>query len=168
MRAAHADTGQRVKSPEWQYNTYVCPSVRSSAVILQFLYICINFQCGGPASRCIYPHTGVQKTHVGSSRAYTSVCISVYSSVSLSICPVDHVTFWRSKCAACNYVQRMRPQATESNTPSGSIICPSVHPSVCPSVRLSGRLQAFCNFLICINFQCGGPTSQCIYPHTGE
>ena len=59
-------------------------------------------------------------------------------------------------CATCNCAQRMRLQATVSNPLSVSIIRPSVRPSCHP--------QAFCDFCICINFQCGGPASWCISP----
>ena len=45
--------------------------------------------------------------------------------------------------AACNCAQRMRQQATGSNPMSESIIC--------PSIRLYGRLRAFCDFmLVCL------------------
>ena len=54
-----------------------------------------------------------------------------------------------------NCAQRMRPQATGSNHLSGSIICPSDGLYGCP--------RAFCDFGICIDFQCGGPASRCIY-----
>ena len=97
-------------------------------------FICIDFQCGGPASQCIYPHTGVQRIPVGLIQAYTSFYISA--------CLVVRIFFWWSKGAACNCAHRMRPQAMGSNPLSGSIICPSVRPSVrqyirpyvCPSV----------------------------------
>ena len=87
----------------------------------------------------LYPHTGVRRTPVGSSWAYMSVslhiclveliCPSLCLSVYLSLCPVVLVDFWRSKRAARNCAQRMRPQATGSNPLSGSIICPSVRSS---------------------------------------
>ena len=52
--------------------------------------------------------------------------------------------------AAHNCAQRMRPQATGSNSLSGIITCPSVHPPSC--------LQAFLRFLIFINYQFWGPS----------
>ena len=88
-----------------------------------------------------------------------SIPLSLCPSVSLSLCSVARVAFWRSNRAARNCTQCMRPQATGSNTLSGSIIC--------LSFLMSGYMQAFCNFCICINFQCRCPASQCIYPHTG-
>ena len=39
-----------------------------------------------------------------------SVCLSVSPSLRLALCPVARVTFWKSKRAARNFVQRMRPQ----------------------------------------------------------
>ena len=68
---------------------------------------------------------------------YLYVCISVYMSPCLVIC----VYFWWSKRLAHNYMQRMRPQATGSNTLSVSIICPSVHLYIRPSVRSSVQLS---------------------------
>ena len=97
-----------------------------------------------------------------------SLCLSVFLSVRLSILSSASL-FGDNKSADRNCVQHMQPQATGSSTLSGSIICPSV----CPSVRLSSHPQAFSDFGISINFQCGGPASICIYPgyenypHTG-
>ena len=75
-------------------------------------------------SKVYYTHNGVQ------SRLYVrlSVYLSLRLSVSLYLCTVACVTFWRSNRAARNCVQRMRPQATGSNPLSVSIICPSVRP----------------------------------------
>ena len=84
--------------------------------------------------------------------ARQSVRLSVRPSVSLSGCPR---WFLAIICASCNCVQRIRPQSTRSNPLSGSVIYPSIH--------LSGRLRAFFGFFICINFQCGGPASLCVY-----
>ena len=49
-------------------------------------------------------------------------------------------------CAACNCAQRMRLHVTRFNTPSGSVICPSIRPSfrrlfviLCLSVWSSAR-----------------------------
>ena len=42
--------------------------------------IFINFMCGGPALKWIYPHTGSQRTPVGSIQDYVSVSPSVYVS----------------------------------------------------------------------------------------
>ena len=75
FRAAHAATGHRSKSPEWQYNMSSHPYFQSFARLLRFF--CINFQCGGPESQLIFPHTGVQRTPVGSSPAYMSVSLSL-------------------------------------------------------------------------------------------
>ena len=91
LRAVHTASGHRFKYPEWQYNMSVNPSVSLSvrmpvrtfvclSVGLLRFCICTHFQCGSPASRCINPHTGVQRTTVGSSQAYISV--------SPSLCPV--------------------------------------------------------------------------------
>ena len=54
-----------------------------------------------------------------------------------SLSPVVRGEVWRSNCAACNCAQRMRVQATCSNTLSGSIIFLSVHIYVRPSAHLS-------------------------------
>ena len=118
----------------------VCPSIHPPGHLLAFFYffICINFQCGGPYLRCIYPYIGVQRTPVGSSRAYMSVYLSVFQSLHLYLCLVIRVTFWRSKRMARNCAHRMRPQATGSNPLNGSIICPYIRPS--------GRPRPF-NFL---------------------
>ena len=72
------------------------------------------------------------------------VCLSV----SLSGCTRRFLAIIR---AARNYTQRMQPQATGSNTPSGSIVC--------LYVRLSGPPGASYNICICINFQYGDPES---------
>ena len=60
--------------------------------------------------------------------------LSVRLSVSLYGCPHQFLAIIH---AARNCAQRMRPQATGSNSLSGSIICPSVRASVCPSVHSS-------------------------------
>ena len=91
-----------------------------------------------------YPHTGVQMNPGGSSKYYVSLSLSV----SLSGHPRCFLYIIR---VAHNFVQRMRPQATGYNPLSFSIICFSVYPP--------GHLCAFCNFFICINFQCGVPES---------
>ena len=69
--------------PEWKYNMPVCLSGR----LWGFCNFCIhiNFQCGGSAPRCVYPHTGVKRTPVGSSRAYMSIFPS--------LCPIACVVF---------------------------------------------------------------------------
>ena len=68
---------------------------------------------------------------MGSSRSYVSMYLSLCLSVSLSLCLFGHPHRFLTKiCAARNCVQRIRLQATGSNTLSGSIICPSLHPSV--------------------------------------
>ena len=172
----------------------VCPSGRpvvrpvvrlvvcGSFVVFVFVFNILNtrddyyyynyYQCGGPAPRCIYPHTVVRRTPVGSSKYYMSVCMYVCLSVSLSLClsispylclPVSQSSrphrFLEIICTARNCTQRMWPQATGSNPLSGSIIFLSVHPSGLP--------QAIHDFFIYINFQCGGPVLRCIYSHTG-
>ena len=87
------------------------------------------------------------------------VCLSVYLSISPSLFLVAHVNFWISKSAARNCAQRMWLQATGSNTLSVS----TIFPSVCPP----GRPWVFYIFCIYIDFECGGPALQSIYPHTG-
>ena len=87
------------------------------------------------------------------------ICLSISLSLCLyvSIFGLPHC-FLAIICATHNCAQRMRPQATGSNPLSGSIICPSVCPSILP--------WDFCGFCICINFHCGGPALQCIYPES--
>ena len=119
----------------------IFPFVRPSGCPRAFcdFCICINFQCRGPASRSIYPHSGVRRTPMGSSQAYMSVSMSLCLSVSLS----GHLCFILVIiCASHNFVQRMQPQATGSNPLSGSIICPFV----CPSVRSSAGLLRYLYF----------------------
>ena len=116
-----------------------CPSDRPQE-FCDFL-ICINLQSGGPASQC-----RVISTPVESSQDYMSIFIYVYLSVSL---------FGDHKSAARNCAQHMQPQDMGSNNLRESIICLFIRPY--------GRPQAFCDFGICINFQCGGPASRCIY-----
>ena len=95
LRALDAAAGHGFKSSDWQYNISVHPSVWSSAGLLRFFLSVFNsfnnrddyyyyyyYHCGGLASLFIYPHTGVQRTPVGSSRDYVSVCLSVGLSVS--------------------------------------------------------------------------------------
>ena len=139
----------------------ICPSVRlfvqlSSRPRYFFDFcICINFQCGGPASWCVYPHTGVRRNLVGSSQ----YSISVRPSISMYICTFLRVAFRWSNNAACNCALRMRPKATFLNPLSGSKICPSICPSGCP--------RNFYDFCICINFQCGVLALRCIYSQPG-
>ena len=83
-------------------------------------------------------------------RLYVSVSLSVWSPASL---------FGYNNSVDRYCAQRMQPQATGSNPLSGSMIYLSVSPPGFP--------WAFCSFFICINFQCGGPVSQCIYPPVG-
>ena len=56
-----------------------------------------------------------------------SVRPSLCLSVSLSGQPCH---FLEIICVACNFAQCIQPQATGSNIPSGSIICPYVHLSI--------------------------------------
>ena len=144
------------------FRTYICLSSHPWAVC--DFCICIHFQCGGQALRFIYPHTGVQRTPVGSIQDYMH--FSLYFCLSVSISGF-RIVFWKSKCAAYNCTQCMRPQATGSNSRSGSIIClsvcPSVHMSVQLNVCLYSRLRDFCNFCISIDLQSGGLAPLCIY-----
>ena len=56
----------------------------------------------GPALMCIYPHTGVQRTPVGSSRPYMSICLSVCLSIWYSASLFGNQSAWnvilRSTC----------------------------------------------------------------------
>ena len=104
----------------------ICPSVHLFVCIWELCGFCnyINFQCGGPAPRCIYLESRAHRTPVGSRRAYMSVHPFVHPyvciSVSMHSCPCR---FLEIISMACNCAQCMRPQATGSNTLSGSIIC---------------------------------------------
>ena len=118
-------------------------SARSSAGLLWFC-IYINFQCEGPASRYIYPHTWVRRTPVSSSWAYMSFYISVYTYFHLSVSMSGHLChFMATVHAARNGTHRMRPQATGSNILSGSMICPSVHLSIRTYVQSSVGILRF-------------------------
>ena len=159
--------------PNLLSGSIILPSVRPTGSLRDFcdLCICINFQCGGPALRCLYHHTGVRRTPVGSNRyymyvcfsislslcislcIYVSLCVSMYLclSVSLSLCLslCSSVSlFCDNKSVACNSAHLMRLQDTGSKPLSGSIICPPFHPS--------SRPRAFCECCICINFLHGG------------
>ena len=65
---------------------YICPSGRSRDFCDFCIYI--NFHCGGPVSRCIYPHTGAWRIPEGSSPYYMPLslylCLFVYLSGGLS------------------------------------------------------------------------------------
>ena len=112
-------------------------------------------------SRCIYTHTGVRRTPVGSSLAYMPVCISVCMSVHLSFC----LSFWSSTsilgdqiarpvitCSACSrYMYRgggdisYTKIKTLNVTPSDInyvYVCISIRPSVCLYLCLSVQFSA--------------------------
>ena len=65
------------------------------------------------------------------------IFLSVYLSVSLSV--GSSASIFGKICVDRNCAQRMRPQATGSNSLSGSKICLSV----CPTVRSSAGLLLF-------------------------
>ena len=101
-------------------------------------------------STTLSPHWGPRDPRGVQSILY--VFASVYLSVLLFVSLSGHpCRFLAIICAACNCIQRMRPQATGSNLLSGSMIC--------PSVRLSSGLLIF---FICINSIVGVPSLQCI------
>ena len=113
--------------------------VRRTFVIFVFVLISsIGVQC-----RDAFIPSGVQ----------ISLYVSLY--IYLSCCPHR---FLATNRAACNYAQSRSMQVTGSNPLSSSIIR--------PSVRLSGNSRAFFDFCIIIIFQCGGPASRHVYPHT--
>ena len=111
--------------------------------------------------RCICAHTWVRRTQVGSSIDHItfhpsdcisirlsirpsvrpptcpSHCLSVFLSVSLSLYLVVHISFFCHYSHGLKFAQRMRPQTTESNPLSGSIMCPPVFLSVHPSFHMS-------------------------------
>ena len=132
IRAAHS-CGQRIQNQAMGSNnligSIICPYVHTSGCLWAFcdFGFCINFQCGGPAQRCIYPHNWVQKNPEGSSRDYMSILMSVYMSVwpSVSLYGCSR-RFWSIICASHIFVNCMRPQAMGPNPLSGSIMCPSV------------------------------------------
>ena len=125
---------------------FVCPSGRLR-VFCNFCF-CINFQCGFQCRGAFILKLGL------SFYIPPYVCPYICLSVSLS---VHTHRFFEIIRAARNCVQSMQPQATGSNYLSGSIIFPSVNPSVWLSV---GILQ----FCVCINFHFWGPAWRCIYP----
>ena len=95
-------------------------------------YYFYYYQCGVPALRYIYMHTGFPRTPVGSSQVY----VSVYLSLCLSLCLVVRVAFWRSEHVDHNCVQRIQSRDTGSNPLSGSIICPPVRLIVCGNFEI--------------------------------
>ena len=101
----------------------------------------------------IIPTLGSKGTQWGPVKIiWLSVCIYV----SMSSCMHIFLTIiWVDR----NCAQRIRPQAMGSNPLIVSIIGLSVR----PSVRPSGCPRDFCDFFICIIFECGGPAPQCIY-----
>ena len=124
----------QAKGPDPSSGSIICPPFRLSSHTWSFCDFCIgtNFQFGDSESRCIYPHTGVQRTPVGSSKAYMSVCMSI----SLSGRPRRFLEIISTTRNCAKYI---RKQATGSNPLSGSIIC--------LSVCLSGHLWVFWDFL---------------------
>ena len=104
------------------------------------------------------PHWGPKDPSGVQSSLYVcqSLCAYFCLSVSMYGCPRRILAIIR---ANRNCVQHMQPQATGSNPLSGSIICPSV----CPSVPT----RAFCDFCICINFQCGVQRHDSFSPYWG-
>ena len=97
------------------------------------------------------------------------MCLYLCISVFLYLYPVLRINFWWSKCVVRNCAQRMWPQATGSNPPSGSIICPSIR----SSTGLLGFLYLYSivliihmiNITIIINSV--GFQSRDAFPHTG-
>ena len=67
-----------VKSPVFQYNIPIHPSVRHIWVFCS-LCICMNLQCGGPALRCIFKIKNEQ-----------NIYLSVYLSVWRDLISYDH------------------------------------------------------------------------------
>ena len=77
---ARSACGRRPRFPQYNlYSIIICRSVCLSGRPRAFYYfcICINFQCGVLAPRCIYSQTRVRRTLVGSSQAYVPVCMYV-------------------------------------------------------------------------------------------
>ena len=137
------------KFSKLQYNMSVLPSVYPSDHPRDFcnFCICINFLCGGPVSRYISPHWGSEDTSRVQLILY--VCFSVCFFVRLS--------------ASRFGVQNKWPVLRAAHASSGHgfkyLEC-GYNMSVHPSVQSS---QAFIDFGICINFQCGGTASVSIY-----
>ena len=119
-------------------------SVHPSGCLWAFCKFCIctNFQCGGPASRCIYSRNRVQSSLYVHLSLCPSICISTFYS-----CHPHR--FLVTIFAAHNCAQRIRPQAMGAHPLSCIIVCSSVHTSSCP--------YDFCDFCICIDLQCVVP-----------
>ena len=144
MQASHAAEGHGVKSPEWQYNMSVRPSLHPSSRPQEFCdFVFVLISSIGVQCRDAFIPSGVQ----------ISLYVSLY--IYLSCCPHR---FLATNRAACNYAQIRSMQVTGSNPLSSSIIRPSVH--------LYDNSRAFLDFCIIIIFQCGGPASRHVYPHT--
>ena len=108
--------------------------------------ICNNLHCGVQHHIAFIPALGVSQYYMP---VCTYVCLSIFISGHLHHClEIIHM--------ARNCAQLMQPRAMESNTLGGSILS--------LSVRLLSHPRAFCDFCICINFQCGGPVAWWIIP----
>ena len=125
--------------------------------------IFINFQCGSPASWCIYylfPHWGPEDL-VRSNREYMSfyMYVSLYLCVSLCLSVWSYVSiFGNNKSAARNCAVSMRPQATGSNPLSSIIKFPSIQSSTC-------LLKCF---VFVLKFQCGVQRRDAFIPTLGS
>ena len=120
----------------------LCPSVRpvvcgtfSIFVLVLNIYITrerwlvllLLLTVPGSSVAMSFTHTRVWSIPVQSSW----YCMSIYIYACIYLSLVVHIAFLRSKCVARDCVQRMRLQATGSNTLSFSIICPSIYLFVC-------------------------------------
>ena len=117
------------------------------------------FYCWGVVTVYTKFHVWSNRGHITPTLGSEGPQLVTIELICLCICLVACVTFWWSKRVDQNCAQHMRLQVTGSNPLGDSIIFPSVLPS--------GRPQPFCDFGICINYQCGSPVSRCIYPPVG-
>ena len=87
----------------------------------------------------LFPHLGPKETSEVHSSLYVHPSDHLY--ISLSLCLSVSLSgntcrFLAIICAACNCMQRILPQATRSNTLSGSIICLSTHTVICRTFEI--------------------------------
>ena len=81
-------------------------SVRLSVVLFLIFVFVVIYSVGVQSYNAFSPHWGLEDPIGVHSSLHVRISVSIY------LCPVDHIAFCKSKCAAHNFVQGMRPQAT--------------------------------------------------------
>ena len=126
---ANYNCAQQMRAQATEENTLgssiICLSVRASVDILQFLYLYSFPAWGSSAAIYLSPNWGMKDPSDVHSSLYLGLPLGLF--VSLSGFPNLLLVVI---CAARNCVQRMQPQATASNSLSGSIIFPYLYPVI--------------------------------------